>query len=475
MFFHSKHSSLLSLRVIIIGAGPAGLTLARILQTRGAENVTVIERDVDRYHRPQGGSLDLHNESGQAALRAAGLHAEFMKLARPEGEDMKITDKHFSILHSEVSTTPPGPSPIFGTMFTRPEIDRTQLRDLLIDSLEPGTIRWGTEVVDIMEDPQGASAGPYVVRVRPKVASGDSGATARASDGRDGLALPQDNSGLEHLYADLIVGTDGAWSRTRSLLTPVKPTYSGISFYDITIDNADTTPLTSSPDYPTVGALVGRGMLISLEHGRGMFAQRNSGGRVRIYANFAVPAEFLDMPENSLEGKSDIKAVNAHIASLFPDWSPTLLELIAANTNPVTPRKIYALPVGHSWSRPPTQPGSAPRAAMITLVGDAAHVMSPFAGEGVNQAMADSMSLADHLSWAKYDGQLERAVVEFERAMFQRVEPIARETSDNLVMFFLTEDTPRSLVNMMKQYESWWFLTKYMAGKVVQGVFGAKH
>ncbi|KXS22148.1 hypothetical protein M427DRAFT_26787 [Gonapodya prolifera JEL478] len=111
MFFHSKHSSLLSLRVIIIGQVPLDSRFARVLQTRGAENVTVIERDVDRYHRPQGGSLDLHNESGQAALRAAGLHAEFMKLARPEGEGFS---------HNSIGPPAPLSAPLTGPPPTAP-------------------------------------------------------------------------------------------------------------------------------------------------------------------------------------------------------------------------------------------------------------------------------------------------------------------------------------------------------------------
>ncbi|KAJ3332238.1 hypothetical protein HDU93_009195 [Gonapodya sp. JEL0774] len=457
--FATSPSPLLSLRILIIGAGPAGLALARILQLKGATNVVVIERDPHRHHRPQGGSLDLHNESGQWALRMAGLHAEFMKLARPEGEDLKVTDKHLNVVYSDVGSG--GPSPIFGTMFLRPEIDRTQLRDLLIDSLAPGTIRWGTEVAEITEDPVG---GPYAVRLKT--------VTDGVAKARDGPNMESNVHDSQLLQADLIVGADGAWSRTRSHLTQVKPEYSGISFYDITIDNADSIPLPGSPDFPTAGALAGRGMVIALEQHRGFFIQRNSGGSVRIYASLAVPEDFLDAPENSLAGASDIKAVNAHIASLFPNWSPVLLSLITANTNPVTPRKIFALPVGHSWSRPTPTPGSPPRAAMITLVGDAAHLMSPFAGEGVNQALADSASLAEVLASLRHSSSLELAVTEYERAMFARVEPLAKESKDNLALFLLTEDTPMGLVKQMKEYMSWGFFIKFAAGKVLEKVMG---
>ncbi len=78
-------------RISIIGAGPGGLTCARILQQHGIP-VTVYDRDPEVNSRNQGGSLDLHEEDGQLALREAGLLEEFFALARLESQEMRRMD-----------------------------------------------------------------------------------------------------------------------------------------------------------------------------------------------------------------------------------------------------------------------------------------------------------------------------------------------------------------------------------------------
>src|SRR5258706_7751534 len=115
--------------IAVIGGGPGGLTLARILATRGIK-ATVFELDAHAFARPQGGSLDLHAESGQYALRLAGLEAEFKALARYDDQDDAIYDHHGTLHHEQTE----------GGEGDRPEIDRTQLRDILLASLSKETI-----------------------------------------------------------------------------------------------------------------------------------------------------------------------------------------------------------------------------------------------------------------------------------------------------------------------------------------------
>jgi hypothetical protein len=93
---------------------------------------TVYESDRTGDVRQQGGSLDIHEESGQRALREAGLHGEFLRLTHPQGEHIRVLDKHGTVFID---------SPGRGG---RPEIDRTALRTLLAGALDPDRIAWAT-------------------------------------------------------------------------------------------------------------------------------------------------------------------------------------------------------------------------------------------------------------------------------------------------------------------------------------------
>ncbi|MBT0536718.1 FAD-dependent monooxygenase, partial [Riemerella anatipestifer] len=78
-----KQMNLLSDKnVAIIGGGPVGLTMAKLLQQNGVD-ATVYERDKDRDARIFGGTLDLHRDSGQEAMKRAGLLQTYYDLALP--------------------------------------------------------------------------------------------------------------------------------------------------------------------------------------------------------------------------------------------------------------------------------------------------------------------------------------------------------------------------------------------------------
>ena len=358
--------------IAIIGGGLGGLMLARILHVNGVEAV-VYEADASPTARTQGGMLDIHDDSGQLALRAAGLYDDFLPLVMPGGEAMVVYDKHAVLRHADDGGS------------GRPEVHRKALRDLLIASLPEGVIRWGSKVVEV----SGHEVSAHEV----------SGHEVRFADGST-------------VTADLIVGADGAWSKVRPLVSDAIPQYAGITFAELDLLDPDVR-------HPESAALIGGGSMLALSEGRGFLAHREPD-RLHVYAAYraAQPAEPI-----TRDG----------LIAAYGGWDDAFLRLVREADGEVTSRPIHALPIGHQWKRVPG----------VTLLGDAAHLMSPFAGEGANLALQDAGELAAALLADPQD--LEAALARYEAALFPRAEASADESDRNLDICF-APDAPDGLV-----------------------------
>jgi 2-polyprenyl-6-methoxyphenol hydroxylase-like FAD-dependent oxidoreductase len=349
----SKHAAP---SVAIVGAGPGGLTLARILHLHGLLG-TVFEREEFSAVRPQGGSLDMHAESGQYAIERAGLAAEFQRIARYEDQEGRIYNKHGELLliDDDVSGK------------NRPEVDRGQLRKMLLDSLPADLIRWNHELSSIL--PQ--------------------------DDGRYELVF---RNGTSERF-DLVIGADGAWSRVRPLVSQARPIYSGVTFVELGIDDADAR-------HPELARLVGRGLTFFVGESKALIGHRNANAHLGIYAALRAPEDWI---EGGGLDTASTDTMKASLAAHFDGWSQNLLDLIYCSGDMVSARKIHALPVGHRWAH---RPG-------VTLLGDAAHLMSPFGGDGANLAMQDAAELALALT---RENEWKVAVRDYEVTMFARAE-----------------------------------------------------
>jgi 2-polyprenyl-6-methoxyphenol hydroxylase-like FAD-dependent oxidoreductase len=370
-------------RIAVIGAGPGGLTLARILHLRGIP-ASIFERDKFSAFRPQGGSLDMHGESGQFAIECAGLNTEFKQIARYEDQESRVYDKYGKLRFIDDDVTGKN----------RPEVDRGQLRQMLLDSLPAGVINWGHEL----------------------------GAIEHQGDGRYQLVFPNDISDS----FDLVVGADGAWSRVRPLVLQARPIYSGVAFVELGIDDADTR-------CPELARVIGRGSMFALGDSKALIGHRDANGRLGIYAALRAPQDWIETGGLDMSSPA---ATKSGLAVHFSGWSEILLELIYRSDDRITPRTIHVLPVGHRWDN----------RSGITLLGDAAHLMSPFGGDGCNLAMQDGAELALALVG---NPDWRTAVQGWEAALFARAEPAAADAWDALQAAF-SED---GLANILRAME----------------------
>ncbi|MFF7753977.1 FAD-dependent oxidoreductase [Streptomyces sp. NPDC007971] len=366
--------------VAVVGAGLGGLMLARVLHVHGTE-AAVFDLDVSPAARTQGGMLDIHDDSGQVALHAAGLHEKFMARVLRGGQAMRILDRDGAVRLEESDD---------GTG-DRPEIDRGDLRDLLLGSLPEGTVRWGAKVAD----------------ARP------------LGDGRHEVTLADGTA----FTTGLLVGADGAWSRIRPLLSPAEPAYTGVSFVETDLLEADRR-------HPAAARVVGGGMLFALGAGRGFLGHRESDGSLHVYVAVEAPQDWLDGIDFA-----DTEAAKAAVLKEFDGWDESLTALVTDADGALVPRRIHALPVGHRWERVPG----------VTLLGDAAHLMSPFAGEGANLALLDGAELG--LALAAHPGDTEAALAAYEEKLFPRSEMSAAESAHNCAMLFRA-DAPQGLLDM---------------------------
>jgi 2-polyprenyl-6-methoxyphenol hydroxylase-like FAD-dependent oxidoreductase len=280
----------------------------------------------------------------------------------------------------------------------RPEIDRVKLREILLDSLPEGTVKWGHRLQKI------------------------EGSTLIFTDGTSASF-------------DLVVGADGAFSKVRLAIAPeLKPEYTRVAMHHFSIPDAENTA-------PEIYKIVNRGSVFASADGQRFTMQQMGDGSISTGFSFVREDADWMKPEKCGYNSEDLAEVKKAVAKDMEHWGPEFHNALNATQGETSTRSLWRLPIGQKWQHK----------SGVTLIGDAAHLMTPHAGEGVNQALEDAMLLARVILKAQSSEELDEQILGFESDMIARVEQIQQLAWDRCQGLMFSPGVPKNFVDSIIQ------------------------
>jgi len=355
--------------IAIIGGGPGGLTLARLLQLKGA-NVKVYERDSNKDARQQGATLDLHHDSGLLALQEAKLMEAFMSNYRPGADRLRIVNKNATVIFEDRDDET-------AQERQRPEIDRGPLQKILLESLQAGTVIWDSHFLSL--------------------------------DKKNDQWKLEFKNGTSAI-ADIVIAADGANSKLRTYITDIKPFYCGVTALEGAVYNAATI-------IPATNQLLNGGKIFAMDDEKTLIVSSKGDGSLVFYTSIKTGENWAK--ESGIDFTDRVQVLE-WFNKTYIGWDKIWQELFENAAGSFIPRPIYCMPLDQTWVTLPN----------ITMLGDAAHLMPPFAGEGVNMAMLDALELSNCLTNDNFNN-LHTAIETYEKQMRIRAAQAANDSLES--------------------------------------------
>lgn len=195
----------------------------------------------------------------------------------------------------------------------------------------------------------------------------------------------------------------------------------------------------SNPSYKTALELAGPGMMMAMGQWKSLALQQGADGTYRMYFGVVVPEDFYSHRDgNPVEKTEAVRQMMLSSDKFYAKWAPQLKAIAANAEGPFRAWILHYLKAEEvGWKRD-AAPG-------VTLLGDAAHLSTPFVGEGVNCAMYDALLLSKCLVKLCEEGlgfhsvpkaNLDEALASYEDEMFERGRDLIRRSAESEAVLF---------------------------------------
>ena len=181
-------------------------------------------------------------------------------------------------------------------------------------------------------------------------------------------------------------------------------------------------------------ALLKGGKIFAYGNSNSVIISSKGDGSLSFYVSFRANEDWLRTCGIDFKNKEQVAAWFKD----FPEWVTVWHELFDHAETYFVSRPICCMPLDQTWTP----------LSNLTMLGDAAHLMPPFAGEGVNMAMQDALELSECLCSNRFK-DVKAAIAAYEMQMRKRASEAAKMSLENTYWMH----SPRAIDTMLQLFD----------------------